>query len=238
MGKYQDVFKRYEKKYWVTPEQQKQLTRALERHMAPDQYGEYPISSLYYDTADYRLIRTSLEKPVYKEKFRVRSYGRVQCAEESVFLELKKKFKGVVYKRRIAMEYGRALEYLGNGIPEDSQILREITWFFSLYGGLQPKAMISYDRTALFGKEDEHLRVTFDRNIRFRDTELDLMEGDWGIPLAPDGRLLMEIKIPGTMPLWLSHALGELSIFPTSFSKYGTAYQKYIFPETGGIICA
>ena len=160
------------------------------------------------------------------------------CAEEPIFLELKKNFQGVVYKRRIAMEYGRALKCLGHEIPEDSQILREITWFFALYGGLQPKAMISYDRAALFGKEDEHLRVTFDYNIRFRDTKLDMMEGDWGIPLVLDDRLLMEIKIPGTMPLWLSHTLGELSIFPTSFSKYGTAYQKYIFPEMGGIICA
>ena len=71
----QNCFERYEKKYFLSPEQQRQLLQAIGSHVKMDFYGRYTISNLYYDTPDWRLIRTSLEKPIYKEKLRVRSYG-------------------------------------------------------------------------------------------------------------------------------------------------------------------
>ena len=94
------TFERRELKYRITDAQRAALEAAFDARMVPDEHGESTICNIYYDTADYRLIRASLEKPAYKEKLRLRSYGVTEPGGE-VFLELKKKYKGIVYKRRI-----------------------------------------------------------------------------------------------------------------------------------------
>ena len=168
-----------------------------------------------------------MEKPLYKEKFRVRSYG-VPAKTGSVFMEIKKKFDGIVYKRRVMSGVGETMEYLRGGEePEvtDPQILQEIQWFRHNYD-LVPKLFLAYDRLAFRDTEDPELRLTFDRNIRFRTENLDLTCGDYGVKLLPENQILMEVKIPGAAPVWLSHILSELNIFPISFSKYGKCYQK------------
>lgn len=240
MAKAQSVFKRYEKKYLLSLAQYKALRSALEAWMQPDEYGLHTISNIYYDTDDYRLIRGSIAKPVYKEKLRLRSYG-VPTADDTVFLELKKKFDGVVFKRRAAMPLWQAAQYLQTGQkPRDEQILREIDWFLQSYP-LSPKVFICYDRIALFGRADHELRVTFDTNIRCRQTMLALDKGAWGAPLLPDGQVLMEIKIHSAMPLWMAELLSVLCIYPCSFSKYGNCYTKMLLPDiliNGGMICA
>ncbi len=230
----QTVFKRYEKKYLLTPEQYEQLRKCLQEFMQIDEYGLHTISNIYFDTDTYELIRTSIEKPVYKEKFRLRSYG-IPGQNDTVFLELKKKYKGVVYKRRVPMSLQQAMGYLVDKkqTAEKTQILSEIDWFFKMHEPV-PKVYIAYDRIAFFGKEDPNLRITFDTNIRWRDYDLDLSKGDYGEPVMEPDRFLMEIKIPGTMPLWLSHLLTKLGIYSNSFSKYGTCYQKNIFKQTIG----
>ena len=225
----QFVFKRYEKKYLLDPVQYAELKSRLEKYMDADEYGRYTICNIYFDTDDYELIRTSLEKPVYKEKLRLRSYG-VPKDNDRIFAEVKKKLDGVVYKRRTAMTAEEAGDFLIRGIKPssaDGQILSEIEWFLSRYQP-EPKIFLAYDRVALFGKEDPALRITFDRNIRWRDTDLDLRFGDWGEMVLPPDKILMEIKIPGTVPVWLGHMLSEIGLFPTSFSKYGTCYIQNI----------
>lgn len=114
--------------------------------------------------------------------------------------------------------------------PCAGQVGREIQQFQQFYRA-EPKVFIAYDRTAFAGTEDAGLRVTFDRNIRWRTTQLDLRDGDFGHQLLSDGRILMEIKIPGVCPMWLSRCLSENLIFPTSFSKYGTCYRENILKE-------
>ena len=204
----QCCFERYEKKYCLTLSQQRFLLERMMPYMKKDAYGEYTICNIYYDTDDYRLIRASLEKPVYKEKLRVRSYG-VPQEDGKVFVELKKKFDGVVYKRRITT----------------GQLGREIGYFQSFYQTV-PKVFIGYDRLAFAGIDDPQLRITFDTNLRWRDTGVDLRLGDHGAPIAlPCGDVLMEVKIPGACPLWLSHLLSDAQAFPTSFSKYGACYR-------------
>lgn len=227
----QCCFARYEKKYWLTPAQQQALLAATEPRLVKDRYGAYTICNIYYDTPDYRLIRASLEKPVYKEKLRVRSYG-VPREDDPVFVELKKKFDGVVYKRRITTTLPEAGPLLAG---EDAgaafgQIGREIGYFQSFYH-TAPRVFIGYDRLAFAGAEDPRVRITFDGNLRWRDTDLDLRLGDGGAPLLDDDRVLMEIKLPGAAPLWLSRLLSELSVFPTSFSKYGACYSRYLLPR-------
>ncbi len=241
MEAYQDVFKRYEKKYLMTPKQYKTIMKALSTRMARDRFAESTISNIYYDTLDFRLIRRSLDHPAYKEKLRLRTYRTPDCNTDA-FVEIKKKYDHIVYKRRVEMCYGDALEYLsGAPAPEDNQISREIEWFRNFYKGLRPQMCIFYDRLALFDPLQPALRITFDTNIRWRTDELDLSFGVYGDKLLKDGMCLMEIKIPEAVPLWLAHLLSENSIFPTNFSKYGTAYRNMLTSfEEGerGVFCA
>jgi hypothetical protein len=225
---YQNTFKRYEKKYSIDTKTYIKLRHALSFYMDDDPRGEYSICNLYYDTDSYELIRHSLQKPVYKEKMRIRSYG-VPGEDDLIFLEIKKKYKKVVYKRRIALTYDEYLTFLNdNQLPEkDNQILSEIQYFIDNYEPY-PRAYISYDRIPLIGKDDKNLRITFDKNIRFRGNDLCLTKGEQGQLLLPEGQFLMEIKAPGVMPIWLCNILTNLSIFPQSFSKYGYSYNEYI----------
>ena len=241
MAQFCKTFKRYEKKYLLTEEQYHAVRRTLEPLMAADAYGKSTIQNIYYDTPDWALIRASLEKPVYKEKLRLRSYGTPDSGS-TVFVELKKKYKGIVYKRREAMSLAEAERYLAAGLKpgRDSQILREIDWFLDYWHPL-PRVMIAYDRIALFGRDDPELRITFDSNLRWRDTVLDLSKGPWGGLLSDPGQYLMEVKISGAMPLWMSRMLSELQIPQSSFSKYGECYKRFLLPKIqmkGGIICA
>ena len=225
------TFKRTEKKYLLTPERYQALWDRIGPYMEPDDYPRSTVCSIYYDTDDYRLIRNSIEGPVYKEKLRLRSYS-VPGPEDPVFVELKKKYKGVVYKRRVSLPAREAEAWLDRDEhpDEDSQMIREIDWFLH---SVRPraKAMLACDRDAWRATEDPELRITFDRNIRWRETELELCAGDGGEPLLEPGELLMEIKTPTAAPLWLAHTLSELKIFPVSFSKYGTCYRDHILQE-------
>ena len=220
------TFERVEKKYFLTPAQQQALLAAAGARLAPDQYGRYTICNLYLDTWDDALIRRSLEKPPYKAKLRLRSYG-VPQDQDPVFLELKKKYRGVVYKRRITLPQDQAMDYLLQGTPpqEQGQIFREIDYFLSLYRPF-PKLYLAYDRWAFRGTQDPELRVTFDTRIRSRDYRLDLTAGDDGTLLLPQEAVLMELKTVGAIPLWLCHLLSQLAIYPVSFSKYGAIYQR------------
>ena len=223
----QTCFKRIEKKYLLNRAQYYAMLSGISDWMEPDQYTNYAIGNVYYDTDNFDLIRTSLDKPVYKEKLRVRSYG-VPSAEDSVFVELKKKFDGVVYKRRITMNAADAAESLARGyIDRSDQISREINWFLHMYQP-SPKAFIGYDREAFAGIDDPNLRLTFDTNLRGRAWDVDLLEGDYGTFIIPQEMILMEIKIPGSAPLWLSRLLSENEIRDASFSKYGTYYKELI----------
>ena len=230
MATIQTSFERYEKKYCLTAAQRDFLLAQMQPHMAADRYGRYTINNIYYDTPDWQLIRASIEKPVYKEKLRVRSYG-VPGPEGNVFVELKKKYKGVVYKRRVTMTPGQVEPFLAGVLPEDTfgQIGQEIGWFQSFHR-TQPQVYIGYDREAYAGIEDPALRITFDTRLRWRDTRLDLRQGEDGIPIPCPGQILMEIKIPGAAPLWLCRLLSRARAYPASFSKYGACYQNFILP--------
>ncbi|MCQ2558541.1 MAG: polyphosphate polymerase domain-containing protein [Oscillospiraceae bacterium] len=227
----QATFERYEKKYLMTAEQYRALRSRLDPLIRPDLYPESTVCSIYYDTDDFSIIRESIEKPVYKEKLRLRSYN-VPGEEGEVFVELKKKFKGVVYKRRVAMTNRQAELWLSGEAPapEDSQIIREISWFLKM-NRPSPKVLICYDRLAYVAISDPRLRITFDRNMRWRDSDLHLPHGDGGAPIVDPGHVLMEVKIPGAAPVWLAKMLSELQIYPTSFSKYGSAYRGNILQK-------
>lgn len=220
--KIQNQFKRYEIKYLLDGRQYAAVRRAMEGRTVGDEYGRSTICNVYYDTPDHRIIRRSLEKPSYKEKMRLRSYGTPR-GDTKVFLELKKKYDSVVYKRRADMTYDAAMKFIEQPLPY-SQITREIAYFMEFYGTLYPAMFISYAREAFFGADDRDLRITFDTDILWRAEDVGLAAGVYGSPILAPGTVLMELKIARAVPLWLSAALAREKIYPTSFSKYGMAY--------------
>lgn len=229
--KYQTVFKRYELKYMITSEQKKAILQAISSYVHPDQYGKTTIRNLYFDTDNYRLIRRSIDKPAYKEKLRIRSYGKADW-DSIVFVEVKKKYKSVVYKRRIPMTESKAIDWICNKeqFTMDSQIAREIDYFINFYGNMHPTVLLSYEREAYYANDDPNFRITFDENILCRQTELSLNSEIYGVPVLEPEMVMMEIKCSGGIPLWMVHILSKEQIYKTSFSKYGTAYRKLIFP--------
>lgn len=222
------IFKRMEKKYQLSRAQKDRLLNKVGAYLIPDIHGESTICSLYLDTPDYLLIRNSIDANVYKEKLRLRSYG-TPTSESQVFLERKKKYKGVVYKRRVAMSLEQAEAYLDSGKkPVDSQIMSEIDYAMKFYNHPRPAMFIAYEREAFYAKDYPELRLTFDCSVRYRDTDLLMDTGTDGKKIISDNAVLLEIKTDGSMPMWLAHALDECEIHPVSFSKYGTAYQDVL----------
>ncbi len=238
-----DVFTRREIKYVLTTKQAALLQQIASKYMVEDKFGRSKVKSIYFDTPNYVLIRRSLEKPLYKEKFRIRFYGEAGPGDD-VFLEIKKKLKHVVYKRRVKLEYQEALDFMAgrndqevvmNKKPKEQQILKELQYARDFYGGLKPSAYIEYDRIALAGIEDKNLRLTFDckvcmvsQNSKNGKTE--------SKEILPEGKVLLEVKTLNGLPLWLREFMGEEHITKGSFSKYGEAYRKYIegnFDYTG-----
>lgn len=227
MMDYISSFERVEKKYSMDSQQLRMFLPRMREHMEADEYGETAVCNLYLDTVDDLLARRSIEKPKYKEKMRLRSYG-VPGGGDEVFLEIKKKSGGVVYKRRISMKADEAMAYLTQGAPlgRTGQIAREIEYMRDRYG-LYPKVYLAYDRVAYreISESRQAVRITIDHNIRSREIDVDIRLGDAGRLLLPEDECLMEIKTTGAYPLWLASALSECRVFSTSFSKYGRAYQ-------------
>ncbi|MBQ3559886.1 MAG: polyphosphate polymerase domain-containing protein [Agathobacter sp.] len=225
--KNQMIFKRHEGKYRISRKDYETIKQAFAEYMTADTHGKSTICSLYYDTPDFRLIRCSIEKPVYKEKLRVRSYG-VATPESEVFVELKKKYQKVVYKRRIALSEKDAMHYLETGeIAERTQVVNEIDYFKNFYAPLSPAMLMMYDREAFYGKDNADFRVTFDSNILWRNYDLTLTKGIYGRQVLPDDTLIMEVKTSEALPLWFVEILSKNKLYKTSFSKYGTAYRTW-----------
>lgn len=231
-----EVFNRYEHKYLLDRQTYEKVIKIMDRHMELDSHNEnhepYTIANIYYDTADDYLIRTSLSHPEYREKLRLRSYGVPQDASE-VYLEIKKKYKGLVNKRRTTLSLSEAYEFVKTGTaPEpkaymNRQVVNEITYLLHIYD-LKPKLYLAYDRIAYFEKDNPDLRISFDMNIRSRRYDLKLEDGDFGEMLLDNDIYLMEIKTSLAKPLWLTNMLTELGIKRKRFSKYGTEFRQTV----------
>ena len=229
--KTQKIFRRYELKYLMTLEQKRVLEQVMADHMHPDEHEEDLVCSIYYDTPDHLLIRRSIEKPVYKEKLRLRFYGE-EADDAHTFVELKKKYRKVVYKRRLTLEEYRER----TGSP---QIAKEIDYFFAHYDPLAPAALVTYERDAWFSNTDPNFRMTFDRNIRYRTFGEDLPAGqirfrvdkDRGGKLLQPDTCLLEVKTALGMPRWLLDFLNGNALYKTAFSKYGNGYRGLFAEE-------
>lgn len=218
------IFKRMEKKYRMTAVQRDALLTDIGMHLVPDAHGRSTVCSIYLDTSDHLLIRNSIDARTYKEKLRLRSYG-LPGEDDHVFLEIKKKYKGVVYKRRVSMTAREAITYVEKGEkPYTSQIFSELDYAMRFYRYPKPAMLIACERDAFFVKDDPRVRLTFDTDIRFKETSTYPTDTK-GTAILPPETVMMEVKTEGAMPLWLARTLSEHRLYPASFSKYGTAYQ-------------
>ena len=223
-----ETFNRLENKYLISEYQYKKLMELLNPYLEKDKYYDYNIRSIYLDTPNYDLINKSLEKPIYKEKIRIRSYGKVNNGD-NVFFEVKKKYMGITNKRRIITTYDELNNYLKNNIipkNKNNQIFNELDYYMKYYN-LKPSIYISYNRLSYFSKDNRDLRITFDKDLKYRLYDLDLSIDSKDKKIIED-KYIMEIKTLDSFPLWLVKILTSLKIYPTSFSKYGSIYKEVI----------
>lgn len=235
-----EVFNRYEIKYMISDEIYHIIRPCLEDYMEVDLHsrnGEfYHICNVYYDTPQHDIVRRSINKPVYKEKLRLRSYGAANL-DDRVYLEIKKKCNGIVNKRRTSIKLSEAYQYIKTKEkPElktymNGQVLNEIDYMLQRYD-LMPMLYLTYDRNALYNKDDDSFRVTFDTNIKTRRDEVGLDTGNHGDNLLPPGVWVMETKVEKSVPIWFTRLLSTYKIYPASFSKYGMEYQKNILGKS------
>jgi hypothetical protein len=88
--------------------------------------------------------------------------------------------------------------------------------------------MVVTDRVAYYDKENPDFRLTFDTNLFGRRTYLDFDEENTLGRLIPEQMVVMELKVVEAVPLWFARLLSIHQIYPSSFSKYGAEYQRYI----------
>lgn len=235
-----DTFKRYEKKYIISSFQKEELEKRIQDYMELDSYCKlnkhYLVRNLYYDTDNNELIHKSIDKPAFKEKLRVRKYGTYMDNNDEYFLEIKRKNKKIVYKRRVALTKKELDLFLNDGISPkrdsylNQQVNNELKYFFSIYN-LKPKVLISYQRVAYYDKSDSTFRLTFDNEIHAKRNNLDFEDSNYEKDLLPEGYYIMEVKVSNSFPIWFARILGLLEIYPASFSKYGEEYKLLIMEE-------
>lgn len=295
MAAYSSVFKRVEKKYRIGAAERAVVEAAAGGPMAVDAYGRTRITSLYLDTPERSMIARSVEKPLYKEKLRLRAYGdaagvalmgafgagpivrepgglplsdgevetRVAAglqvpgaaAALPVFFGIKKKFKGIVYKRRLALTLPAALAFV-SGLPYEQacarwplsdaalaaaalspvtrQIARELEVAMDRWLPLVPSMGIACDRVAWAYRpemfQEREGDELFDSELRITfDDCLEYLDchrfRSPWRPIIESSESVMEIKSAGPYPPWLVEVLSAERIYPASFTKYGNAYQ-------------
>lgn len=225
----QQIFRRTEIKYLLTEKQVRDLMWLVEPYLKKDKYFKGTNCSIYFDNDSRYLAIHSMEKPLYKEKIRIRSYG-VPRLNDTVFLEIKKKVNGVGGKRRIPVKLSDFYNYLETGeLDSNSEVIKkELDMCMERYG-LKPTMFLAYDRTSYCGKDDPTFRLTFDRNVRSRNDELRLELGDHGEKFFENNLVVMEVKAMDAYPFFFVRALSKLKIYPASFSKYGRVTEKVIY---------
>lgn len=232
-----EVFNRYELKYIVNKALYKELLQALQGHVFMDKHGDqdgyYMVMNLYYDTADHLFFNETVNRQQFRQKLRLRGYNHIN-RDSNVFLEIKKKYRGVVYKRRTLLKLPEAYAFLADTLSKkdyslydasNTQILGEVDFLKQFYQ-LEPKVIVSYDRQAFQGIHEEDLRVTFDRNLLKRETDLRIESRSDGELFMDPSLYVLEVKVNDRIPLWLSHILNDFQCWRQGYSKYTSSYNS------------
>ena len=234
-------YSRYELKYLLTGEQCRQMIDVMSAYLEPDTYGDdegrYSITSLYYDTVDYKAYWDKIEGHRFRRKVRVRVYGnQVVTPATNCFVEIKQRINKTLQKKRVILPYSSAEALCGageevqtdNGSELDRAVIQEVQYLQNTLQ-LQPACVVSYDRLAIEGSEyDPGLRVTFDSNLKGRVHDLTLLSQSYAenhFFLEPE-QCVMEIKVNYRVPYWLTELIGRYRCTLRRVSKYCTALEQ------------
>ncbi|WP_031547892.1 polyphosphate polymerase domain-containing protein [Salinicoccus luteus] len=232
-----EVFNRREVKYLIPFDTYETIAREIAGHMRFDRFGtegRYTIVSLYFDSEDGKIYTETRNKLRFRQKLRLRVYDDADLASMS-FLEVKQKYNNVVNKRRTGLPLQSAYDYIYQGrdvvdTASNKQIFKEADYFRNFYG-LVPQVVVSYDRQAFHGIEENDLRVTFDYNLRCRSDDLNIENGPHGTHFIDRNLVVMEVKMSTSIPLWLTEILSAHGLKKEGVSKFCTS----IDVETKGI---
>lgn len=224
-------FDRFELKYLVPSRVAEGFKQALRARLMPDDHGDscgcYYISSLYYDSPDFRCYWEKVNGIRFRRKLRIRYYEASGPLTEGtpVFVEIKQRVNRVTQKRRVLLPYCEALLLCNERQrplhePRDAAVVDEIIGLLWQYD-LRPASIVRYARQALVGTEyDVGLRVTLDRDLSYRTGHLHLHEQQSGRQLFPPEWTVVEIKVNERIPYWLSEMIAVYNLNLVRFSKY------------------
>ncbi|MBP2623060.1 polyphosphate polymerase domain-containing protein [Streptococcus oricebi] len=228
--KLQTNFKRIETKYILDKATLASLKEDLKDYLVDDDYAQSSITNIYFDTDDYQVIQDSLARVNGREKIRMRTYEAQPTDHSQVFLEIKKKEDEVGYKYRLVSNPLSVLNFIEKGIKDESiddeRVVEELARLQDRYLDLKPKMYIAYQRHSLKAKKEHKVRLTVDSQLLYRDYDLDISAGRYGYPLLEEDKVILEVKVAGAYPTWLTQALQKYKLLDQSFSKYGKAYLK------------
>ena len=224
-------FNRFELKYLLSLQQAELFKNALRAYLVADEHGNgdgrYPLTSLYYDSPDYRCYWEKVDGVKFRRKLRIRAYGDDQALTQDtpVFVEIKQRVNRVTQKRRAVLPYAAALQLcnerqLPEHDPDDKAVVDEIYAFLWQYN-LRPASIVRYERAALIGTDfDLGLRVTFDIQLSCQFNPLRLHEPPAGMAMLPPDQVVMEIKANERVPYWLTELVAAHNLKMVRMSKY------------------
>ena len=224
------LFDRYELKYLVHAKQAAALLDDLEPYVKRDKNagadGYYKITSLYLDSPELAAYWEKLDGEKYRRKVRVRTYG---AGAADAFIEIKQRLNLGVAKRRTKLPVAAAestLRALCTGRHEPGDAVLDEVYVLAKTERLRPTVIVSYNRAAFFDAWRRDLRITFDRNLKYRVHDLSLQgdptRGRWFLP--PDWYVL-EVKFDRILPSWLCTALNRHDLKLERISKYCRAIE-------------
>jgi len=234
---YTRAFNRYEIKYVLHYEQAARLLEMIDPFIEVDRYagahGHYRIVSLYYDSPQLVAFWEKIDGVKFRRKLRVRRYDA--DTDGRAYLEIKQRIDRTVQKRRVAGEAGEIIAWLGGATDDgdfDDPVYQEAQWLAHTQR-LKPQVITSYTREAYFGKYERGLRVTLDKNIRWRPFRgpLRCSPGSDRFILPPH-QFVLEVKCNDMIPGWLCSCLNHLNLQIDRFSKYCGAINHHVYGGT------
>jgi len=242
MSGFETRFQRLELKFLIDEPRADLIRRQLEPYCAIDPHSldhprredghiGYEISSLYLDTPALAFHRAKERGDADRLKLRVRTYSKTSRAT----LEVKRRHSDVIDKIRAVVDRDR-VETCVDGLLGDFEVDDHTQAFLHQLGllvatsGAGPTLTVRYDREAYASVVDHYARVTFDRQIRARRTEI------WDLSPPEDESwvrfddhwkthhltlpIVMEIKCRKAVPFWLIDLIRRNNLSRCSFSKY------------------
>jgi len=225
---------RYEFKYLITEDQADYIREVVRTFADADAYGDngvYDVTSLYYDTWDWRLALQTVEGIRNRYKMRIRTYGFTD--DMPVFVEIKGRVGTSICKSRalIPREHWSLLSLNQPPPPEGFTALKEshqsdYDSFRNLMDvlDLRPRLWVSYQREAYGSRYGDGARLTFDRHLKVQAPDLDRpdvpVDCEYQMVNLDGPQTILELKFNNAFPSWMRTIVNQCELRRTACSKY------------------